>query len=181
MKALMILGCRSRTGRTASAAGALVEGMEASGCEVESIFLPELEVERCRQCDGDGWGRCRDKDECAIEDDFPGIIEKIRTADALAFTTPVYFSDLSESMRAFLDRLRRIARNDSGGIRGKDALGICLAGGGGGGAPACAASMVRMLSGCGFEVVDVVPVRRQNMDLKLRVLRETGSWFASRS
>ncbi|MBU7004183.1 MAG: flavodoxin family protein [Theionarchaea archaeon] len=181
MKALMVLGCRNRTGRTARSAQAMVEGMESAGCEVESIYLPELNIERCRQCDDDGWGKCRKRDECNVEDDFPSIVEKIREADVLAFTTPVYYSDLSESMRGFLDRLRRIARHDSGGIRGKSAIGVCLAGGGGGGAPACAASIDRALSGCGFDVEDVVPVRRQNLELKLGLLRETGKWFASRS
>jgi multimeric flavodoxin WrbA len=155
--------------------------MESAGCEVESIYLTDLNIERCRQCDDDGWGRCREHDECNVGDNFSSIVEKIREADAVAFTTPVYFSDLSESMRAFLDRLRRIARHDKGGIRGKPAIGICLAGGGGGGAPACAASIDRALSGCGFDVVDVVPVRRQNLELKLDLLRETGKWFASRS
>jgi hypothetical protein len=54
-----------------------------------------------------------------------------------------------------------------------------MAGGGGGGAPRCAASLEGVLRTCGFDVVDMIPVRRQNLDLKLDVLRTTGKWLAS--
>jgi len=137
--------------------------------------------ERCRQCEIDGWGICRREGHCIIEDDFPLVVEKINSSDVMVFATPVYFADLSESMRAFLDRLRRICRHDSGraGIEGKPAVGICVAGGGGGGAPACTVVLEKVLSTCGFAVVDMVPVRRQNLDLKLQVLEATGRWLAA--
>ena len=67
--------------------------------------LPEMAIERCRQCDADGWGVCRARGSCVIEDDFAGLVERMREADAIVFATPVYFSDLSESLRAILDRL----------------------------------------------------------------------------
>ena len=116
-----------------------------------------------------------------IEDDFASLVEKIKNADATVFVTPVYFSDLSESIRAFLDRLRRTCMNKSGkaGIGGKKAIGICVAGGGGGGAPSCTVSLEKFLSRCGFDVLDVIPVRRQNLDMKSGILRITGKWLAT--
>ena len=109
------------------------------GRKSEKIFLPKIKIERCRQCDDDGWGICRSKGRCTIDDDFASVVDKVRKTDAVVFATPVYFSDLSESLRAFLDRLRRITRHKDGqrGISAKPAIGICVAGGGGGGAPAC--------------------------------------------
>jgi multimeric flavodoxin WrbA len=94
----------------------------------------------------------------------------------VVFTTPVYFADLSESLKAFLDRLRRTCINENGriGINGKKVVGVCVAGGGGGGAPTCTVSMERVLQSTGFDVVDLVPVRRQNLESKLEVLRTTG-------
>jgi hypothetical protein len=59
-------------------------------------------------------------------------------------------------------------------------MGICVAGGGGGGAPACAVSLERVLSTCGFDVLDMIPVRRQNLDMKLDVLKIAGQWLATR-
>ena len=90
-------------------------------------------------------------------------MEKLKDADAAVFSTPVYFGDLSESLRTFLDRLRRITRHEAGseGIKDKPAIGICVAGGGGG-APSCVQSLSTHLTKGGFEVIDMVPVRRQN-------------------
>lgn len=48
----------------------------------------------------------------------------------------------------------------------------------GGGSVNCADSLQRALGHCHFDVVDMVPCRRQTLDLKLKVLRVTGKWFA---
>lgn len=180
MKTLVLVGSRNERGQTATAAAALAEGLLESGASVETLFLPRLNIERCRQCDDDGWGICRSEGRCIIEDDLDDILSKGAEADLLVFATPVYFSDMSESLRAFLDRLRRVlcspGRND---LRGKRAIGICVAGGGGGGAPECAAHLDLVLRSCGFDVVDVVPVRRQNLEIKVRSLRIAGACFGS--
>ena len=63
-------------------------------------------------------------------------------------------------------------------IAGTPAVGICVAGGGGGGAPSATVSLEKVLQRCSFDVVDMVPARRQNLDLKLVLLRETGRWLA---
>lgn len=181
MRALMISGSRNPKGQTARAAGAVLEGFAGAGGETERIFLPTMSIERCRQCDERGWGTCRTEGHCCIEDDMDAIVEKIRQADALVFATPVYYSDLSESMRAFTDRLRRCATHmeDKTGIKGKPAIGVCVAGGGGGGAPNCCLSLERVVSRCGFHVVDVIPVRRQNLEAKLPRLVIVGKWLAT--
>lgn len=182
MRVMMVLGSRNPQGQTASAAGALLEGIRDGGGEGKQVFLPEEHIERCRQCDENGWGTCRSEGRCVIEDDLAGIVDRLRAADAVAFATPVYFGDLSESLRAFLDRLRRICRHETGkaGIVSKPAIGICVAGGGGGGAPNCTVSLERVLGHCGFDLLDVIPARRQNLELKRAVLRTTGKWLAQR-
>ena len=115
-----------------------------------------------------------------IDDDFAMLVQRIREARAVVFATPVYYGDLSESLQAFLNRLRRICTQERGreGIAGKPALGICVAGGGGGGAPSCCVSLEKIIGTCGFDVVDMIPIRRQNLDIKLEQLRLSGQWFA---
>ena len=180
MKVMVVLGSRNRQGQTARAAEALLEGLSGQGADGELVFLPEMKIESCRQCDQAGWGSCRAEGRCVIEDDFAALLEKINAANVVVFATPVYFSDLSESLRAFLDRLRRIARHEAGRaeLADKPAVGICVAGGGGGGAPACTVSLEKVLLTCGFDVVDMVPARRQNLQMKLEVLRAVGKWLA---
>jgi multimeric flavodoxin WrbA len=178
MKVLCILGSRNPKGQTARAAQAMLKGVNESGHESEIIILPSLSIERCRQCDNNGWGLCRKKGKCVIEDDIVTLTAKIQEADTVVFATPVYFGDLSESMRAFLDRFRRVCRfaADSG-VRDKPAVGICVAGGGGGGAPNCTVSLKSVLQHCGFYVVDMEPIRRQNLEMKLDTLPVVGSWL----
>ena len=180
MQAIVISGSRNPAGQTARAADAVRKGMENTGGQVETVFLPPLQIERCRQCDDDGWGLCRSEAQCVIEDDFAGLAAKVRAADVVVFATPVYFADLSESLRAFLDRLRRTCRHEAGrlGIEGKRVVGVCVAGGGGGGAPTCCVNLEKILSTCGFDVTDMIPVRRQNLEAKLTVLEHTGSVLA---
>ena len=179
MSILAILGSRNPEGQTARAVSALLSG--AGKEKTEQIFLPQCTIERCRQCDEQGWGLCRSEGRCVIEDDFADLVEKIKAADAVVFATPVYFGDLSESMRAFTDRLRRVIRHtqDKSGVEGKRSIGICVAGGGGGGAPTCTVSLEKVLRTCGFDLVDLIPVRRQNLDMKIKVLEITGQWLAA--
>lgn len=182
MNILMISGSRNPKGQTAKAANAMIEGIINAGGTAIRIFLPTLRIERCRQCDDDGWGLCRREGRCIIEDDFAQLTESIRIADDIIFATPVYYSDLSESLRAFLDRLRRICTQETGRavVNKKSAIGLCVAGGGGGGAPACCVSLEKVLTTCGFDVVDMIPVRRQNLDAKLTQLQSAGEWLAKK-
>ena len=181
MQFLIVLGSRNPTGQTARAAQALRDGLTSAGAEGELVYLPKLRIERCRQCDDNGWGTCRPEGQCVIKDDFGSVVKRIRSADVVAFATPVYFGDQSESMRAFTDRLRRICHSQEQrpGIAGKPTVGICVAGGRGGGAPACAVSLEKVLRTCGFDVVDMVPARHQNLAHKIEILETTGRWLAT--
>jgi multimeric flavodoxin WrbA len=180
MRLVGILGSRNPQGQTARAADALLQGAQEAGWEVSRTFLPTIEIESCRQCDDNGWGTCRSEGACTIDDDLAAVVDQIREADAVMFATPVYWGDLSESMRAFTDRLRRITRHETGraGITDKRAIGVCVAGGGGGGGPTCTVSLEKVLRTCGFDVVDLVPARRQNLGMKCDVLYITGKWLA---
>lgn len=181
MKTMVICGSRNPDGRTAQAVGAVVKGMKKAGATVEQVFLPTLKIERCRQCDDGGWGLCLKEGRCVIEDDLVGLVEKVRLADAVVWATPVYYSDVSESLRAFGDRLRRLCTRETGrlSIKGKPAMGVCVAGGGGGGSLPCCVSLGHLLTTCGFDVVDMIPVRRQNLEAKLLPLEIAGQWLAS--
>ncbi len=181
MQVIAIFGSRDPEGQTATAAQALLDGLSEKGARVEKLFLPEMSIERCRQCEADGWGTCNPDGRCVIEDDFDGIVQKLASADAAVFANPVYYGDLSESLRAFTDRLRRCSgpiNSRTGKNKNfKPVIGICVAGGGGGGAESCGVSLKKVLTTCGFEVIDMIPVRRQNTAIKLKTLRKIGEWL----
>jgi multimeric flavodoxin WrbA len=179
MNSLMICGSTNPNGQTAQAAAAFGEGLELVGFSTETIFLPKMNIECCRQCGDNGWGICRTDGKCIIPDDLAPILEKIGNADLVVFGSPVYYSDLSESMRALLDRLRRVNQNQPTRPtpQGIPAVGICVAGGGGGGAPNCCVQLEKIITTAGFDVWDMVPVRRQNLPLKIDLLRESGKRY----
>ena len=109
------------------------------------------------------------------------LVDKIHGTDVVVFATPVYFRDLSESMKGFLDRLRRIsAFNPDPKTKGISAAGVCMAGGGGGGAVSACMSLESILQMCRFDVIDMIPVRRQNFEIKLPMLEATGKWLAAK-
>jgi len=189
MHIVIVSGSRNRAGRTARALAAIGKGFTKTGGSADYFFLPELNIERCRQCDPDGSGICMREHRCLIEDDFDAIVAKLNAADTVVFASPVYFVDLSESLRAFLERLRRIKDPQKplpGGIPraarpgATPALGLCLAGNGGGGAANCCQILEKIMLECGFDVVDMIPVRRQNLEFKLPLLELTGEWLATK-
>jgi hypothetical protein len=53
-------------------------------------------------------------------------------------------------------------------------MGICVAGGSGGGSCECAFHLEQVMSTTGFRVLDVIAVRRQNLELKRESLRVYG-------
>jgi multimeric flavodoxin WrbA len=181
MKVLAVLGSRNQEGKTAVLTQALLDGLEGKGAATEKAFLTSIKLECCRQCEADGWGICRSEGRCIIDDDFDSVMKKIDEADSVIFSTPVYFGDLSESMKIFTDRLRRctvqIINKSARNNNFKPVIGICYAGGGGGGAEPCCVNLKKVLTQCGFEVIDMLPARRQNLPIKLKTLRIIGEWL----
>ncbi len=188
MQILILSGSRNRKGQTARAIKAIQKGIAEAKGKSEVIFLTEMNLERCRQCEADGWGLCRKEGRCIIEDDFASIEAKVKAADVVVFANPVYFGDLAESLKTFLERFRRTrfmrpGTPPPGGFPmagGTPAIGICYAGGSGNGTVSCAFFLERILQMCGFDIVDMIPVRRQNLDIKLPMLELTGKWLASK-
>lgn len=183
MHALVLIGSRNHDGRTAKAANALIAGITEGGGTTEAVYLLEADINMCIQRGQDGFGECLNRGVCALEDGFGPLVEKVRKADLVVFATPVYWGDLSEIIRAFIDRLRRICLHEDGkkGIKGKPAIGICVAGGGGGGSTSSANSLSRVLGHCDFDILDVIPCRKQNLAMKLEVLHVTGRRLATNS
>jgi multimeric flavodoxin WrbA len=108
-------------------------------------------------------------------DDFQALRMKIKKADALVFSTPVYCHDLSESAKRFLDRLRRCEIfSDRNTCKGTKAIGIAAAGGSGNGTIRTLFSLEDYFKRVGLEIFDLVPVTRYTKQHKLPMLTEAG-------
>jgi len=135
MKILAIQSSPNQDGLTSRLAQAALEGARTEGAEIELVHLNTLTILPCQAC-GNGWGQCSKVHQCIHDDDFEQLRTKIIAADGLIFSTPVYFHDLSESAKIFLDRLRRCEwpQREQSKLRGKPVVGIAAAGGSGNGA-----------------------------------------------
>lgn len=183
MQVLVLSGSRNPEGQTARATKAVMKGVTEAGGNTECHFLPEFNIERCRPCNMDGWGICRTEARCIIEDDFPSLVDKIRMSDVVLFATAVYSGDLTESMRAFLDRLRRISfnlRGENQKAQGISVAGLCYSGNSGMYNISACASLEKLLLMCRFDVIDMIPLRRQNLEAKLPILELIGKWLVTK-
>ena len=176
MKIVAIQTSPNHDGLTAESAKRVMKGAEEAGNETEIINLNDEIIKKCKACEK-GWGQCRRDGTCILEDDLAGII-KILEADALVFTTPVYWWDISESAKTFLDRMRRMETYYSfKRYSKKPYIGIACAGGSGNGAARALYLLEEYLKRIGFKNYDLVTVTQANRSHKLSMLEEAGKNF----
>jgi multimeric flavodoxin WrbA len=174
MKVLAIQSSPNLDGLTSSLAQAVLRGVEAEGGKTELIHLNRLNIKPCIACDS-GWGKCRKDGVCILKDDFEKLRRKIAKSDALIFATPVYWHDISESAKIFLDRLRRCETGKGfKTFMGRKTIGIASAGGSGTGAVRALYNLEDYLRRLGFDIFDLVPVTRFSKDHKIDMLEKAG-------
>jgi len=172
MKILVISSSPNKDGLTAACTSAAVEGLAQSGGVVEEVCLNDLKVGMCKACDN-GWGTCLEEHECQELDDFQALHGRVRQVDGLVLVTPVYWGEMSESAKAFTDRLRRCEanRDEQSALEGKPVLAVAAAGGSGGGMITCLGSMERWIQHMHARVFDLIPVNRWSREYKLETIR----------
>jgi multimeric flavodoxin WrbA len=174
MRVIAIQSSPNLDGLTSSLAQAFLKGIEIEGGKTELVHLNKLDIKSCIAC-GDGYGKCRTEGLCILEDDFESLRKKILDADALVFATPVYWHDLSESAKMFLDRLRRCERFcDFASFKGKIGVGITSAGGTGTGAVRALYNLEDYLRRFQFDIFDLVTVTQTSKEHKLEMLEKAG-------
>ena len=173
MNVLVLSASPNKDGLTAACAAAAVEGARQAGGHAEEVRLNDLQIGMCQACDN-GWGTCLKDHECQVEDDFQALHGRICQADAYVLVTPVYWGEMSESAKAFTDRLRRCeaTRGDESGLAVKPVLAVAAAGGSGNGMITCLLSMERWIEHTRARKFDFVPVNRWNREYKLAAIRE---------
>ena len=173
MDIIVISSSPNKDGLTASCAVAALEGARQAGAQVEGVRLNDLQIGLCEACD-DGWGTCLSDHECEVEDDFQALHARVCQADAYLVVTPVYWGEMSESAKAFMDRLRRCeaTRGEESSLFGKPVVAVAAAGGSGNGMITCLLSMERWIEHVRARKFDLIPVNRWSREYKLVAIRE---------
>ena len=177
MAILVVWSSPNKDGLTAASAEQVVKGIQAAGKEAKVIHLNQKKVAVCNIC-GDGWGSCRTKGVCAVKDDFQEIYEQFQQAEGIVLVTPVYWSDLSENLKALLDRMRRCEPLHNRFLNGKRCLLVACAGGTGNGTIQCLEHMEVTLGHMGMKALDRIPVTRFSREYMMETLLRAGKMFA---
>jgi multimeric flavodoxin WrbA len=177
MKVLIITSSPNKAGLTAASGEAARQGIVDGHSPARVVDLNELKLERCAVCN-DGWGTCRSKHRCQLQDDFQSLHQVIGEAEGYVFVTPVYFGEPSEPMKALFDRLRRCEATkdpragETSVLKGKPAVCVAAAGGSGRGAVSCLAAMERVLDRLGVDRFDSIPITRRTRDYQLETIHD---------
>lgn len=178
-KVAVVWSSPNKEGLTASAKDRIISGLQDSGAEIQEIHLNQKKLEHCRAC-GNGWGTCNRTGSCVIQDDFAEIYETLRNADGIVWISAVYWSDMTECMKAFFDRLRRCDATKNHDLAEKRCVLVACAGGTGRGTLECLTQLERGLTHMGMRAYDRIPVVRYNRDYILPALYEAGKTYAER-
>ncbi len=167
-KIAVITSSPNKEGLTGSCGSAAKKGLEAAGAQVDLIDLNSYELGRCKAC-GTGYGTCRTDHCCQTEDDFGGLHKRLLAADAYVVVSPVYWGDLSESAKAFFDRVRRCeaTAREASRLSGKPCIGVAAAGGSGGGTITCLLTMQQFFNHVRSEIFDLITITRKSRVYKL--------------
>ena len=147
MKIMVITSSPNKEGLTESCGAAAKRGIEKGNGEAIMVRLNDLNILKCEACD-QGWGICLEG-TCKLEDDFEKVHETMGEVDGYVVVTPVYFGDMSESVKTFFDRLRRceankFIREKGNKIQNKSFICVAAAGGSGNGTLSCLTNMERL-------------------------------------
>ncbi|MFC2009042.1 flavodoxin family protein [Chloroflexota bacterium] len=123
MKALGISGSPRPDGNCMLITGHALKAMAEEGFEAELLSLAGLKILGCDACMA-----CMKEERCIIEDDLMPIYEKMKEADAIIISTPVYFGSATALVKGLLERTGYIVRNNRGTFKGKVGGPIVVAG-----------------------------------------------------
>lgn len=102
MKVLSLQGSARKKGNTARVLGWVEEELSALGHDVTSVYLSGRNLNGCLGC-----GKCKETGGgtgCIRDDDIQEILGQMVHADAVIFSSPLYFWGVNAQLKAVIDR-----------------------------------------------------------------------------
>lgn len=117
MNVVAFNGSPRKEGNTSILIKSVFKELEKEGIKTELISLTESQLRGCLAC----YACYERKDKrCVIQDDlFNSYIEKMIEADGIILGSPVYVTDVTSSMKAFIDRACLVGRANQNLFRRK--------------------------------------------------------------
>lgn len=100
MKAIGIVGSPRVGGNTEIMVAHALKAIAEEGIETELIRLAGLDIRPCTACNG-----CKGvKETCTIQDDLMPIYYKMKEADAIIISSPVYYGSATGLIKSVIER-----------------------------------------------------------------------------
>ena len=185
VKFVIVSGNPKKDGLTFNMTQKIFQGAKDAGADVEILNVYGMSY--CRSCNG-GAGQCvGEKHRCVFGNDgFNEAQVKIRACDAAAFISPVYWEEVSEGLKSFLDRLRRcesspfFAPRDDAALKNKPVLLVACAGGSGKDMLEPLMQLERFSQHMGANVFDEIAINRWNSAYKARTIYDAAKSMIER-
>ncbi len=101
LKVVGIVGSPRSEGNTEFMVRYTLDELEKLGFETEVVTLHDKSINYCVGCD-----KCKQTNECVINDDMQELTRKVLEADGIIMSSPVYFGNMTGLAKSFIDRLR---------------------------------------------------------------------------
>ena len=98
-RVIAVLGSPRRKGNCALVLAAALDEIGRRGAAVETIHLSAHDIRCCA-----GHDDCAEREKCPIRDEAAELLERVFSADAVIFASPVYADNVSGQLKVFIDR-----------------------------------------------------------------------------
>lgn len=95
---MFILGSPRKDGNTALLTNKILDLLN-NNFETEEVFLPDHDINPCKEC-----YYCMDNDECSIKDDMQELYTKLKEAQVIVLSSPIFMGGITATMKAFMER-----------------------------------------------------------------------------
>ena len=109
MRVLIVNGSPRPKGNTKQMIQAFCEGLETAGHEYGVYEVCKINIHGCLACE---YCHTKGNGQCVQKDDVAEIAEKLRRAETIVFSTPIYFYEMSGQMKTLLDRTNPVYDSD---------------------------------------------------------------------
>ncbi|MFW9988417.1 MAG: flavodoxin family protein [Candidatus Odinarchaeota archaeon] len=109
-KAIGIISSPRKNGNTAILTNKLLDLLKDK-FEIEKIHLKDYDINPCKEC-----YHCIENEQCSIEDEMQDLYSKLKEAQVIILSSPIFMGGVNSYMKAFMERTWHL-RN--GQLKGK--------------------------------------------------------------
>ena len=105
MKILAINGSYRDDGITDQSVDAMVQALQATGADVETVLLREYPIKFCLNCRECTQQPGETPGQCVLDDGLNDLVSKIEQADGYILASPTNFGSVTATFKRFMERL----------------------------------------------------------------------------